>query len=131
MSALQRIRHQVFVVEQQIPVDADRGGLDAESFHVIALLGKEIVGTGRLTAEEDGKGLLFRIGVLKKVRGKGLAKRIIKELETIAMQHSLNFLYLDPHDHLQPFYESLGYIKEESWSRTVAEHELIRMYKKL
>ena len=38
---------------------------------------------------------------------------------------------LTAHDHLEPFYQNLGYTLEKGWSKKVAGHRLVRMFKLL
>lgn len=76
----QQIRHQVFVEEQQIPASEEVDGLDSSSEHFLLFINERPVATARLTHQ----GHLGRLAVLKPLRGKGLAKKLLQ----IVLQHS-------------------------------------------
>ena len=104
------IRRKVFGEEQGIPAELDSDGDDDRSFHLLAKAdgSDTAIGTGRLTLNGT-HGLLSRICVLDSWRNKGIAKKIVNELEKIAKQKGARTLSLTPHSYLQKFYESLGY----------------------
>jgi predicted GNAT family N-acyltransferase len=68
---LLRIREQVFVVEQNVPVEDERDALDPGSRHVLAHdADGRAIGTGRLTARHT----IGRMAVLAEWRGRGSAR---------------------------------------------------------
>lgn len=125
-----RIRREVFADEQGIPADLDPDGLDESAFHVLCRAGDAIVGTGRLVATGNGKGTLSRIAVRAAYRGQGLGRQIVQTLESVAVDQRLNALSLQPHEHLEEFYQSLGYHTVPG-TDSVAGHALITMQKEL
>ncbi len=48
MAAILAVRHEVFCVEQGVPAHEELDGRDAESLHLVAVSGDEIVATCRL-----------------------------------------------------------------------------------
>jgi predicted GNAT family N-acyltransferase len=99
---LERVRREVFVLEQGIPESAEWDPEDATSVHVLATLNREPVGTGRL----NRAGKIGRIAVLPAQRGRGIG--------TMSLLHEARRLGIrEPCLHAQvqavPFYEKLGF----------------------
>ncbi|MBY8876591.1 GNAT family N-acetyltransferase [Actinacidiphila acidipaludis] len=114
MSAVHAIRHEVFVVEQDVPPEVEWDGKDDRAVHVLA----EGVGTGRLLLGEDAAGknggdpelaVLGRLAVLRSARGAGHGARLVRALEDEARRLGLRGVYLEAQVHAIPFYEKLGY----------------------
>ncbi len=123
-----QIRREVFVEEQGIPAHLDPDGFDDVAFHVLCRAGDEVVGTGRLVTVDGAKGVLARIAVLSRFRGNGVGRLIVQKLESVAIAEGLNTLSLQPHKHLEAFYQNLGY-RTVPGTDCVAGHELITMQK--
>jgi predicted GNAT family N-acyltransferase len=114
MAAVHAIRHEVFVVEQDVPPDVEWDGKDDRAVHVLA----EGVGTGRLLLGADaarknggdpGLAVLGRLAVLGTARGGGHGVRLVRALEDEARRLGLRGVYLEAQVHAIPFYEKLGY----------------------
>ncbi|WP_405785728.1 MULTISPECIES: GNAT family N-acetyltransferase [unclassified Streptomyces] len=114
MAAVHAIRHEVFVVEQDVPADLERDGKDDRAVHVLA----EGAGTGRLllgadaAAKNDGDpetAVLGRLAVLGSARGRGVGARLVRALEDEARRLGLRGVYLEAQVHAIAFYERLGY----------------------
>ncbi|MYS19613.1 GNAT family N-acetyltransferase [Streptomyces sp. SID4948] len=114
MAAVHAIRHEVFVVEQDVPADLEWDGKDGRAVHVLA----EGAGTGRLLVGEDAAGknggdpriaVLGRLAVRKAARRGGVGARLVRALEDEAQRLGLRGVYLEAQTHAVPFYERLGY----------------------
>ncbi len=123
------IRRQVFVVEQGIGSDLDVDGLDSRCLHVLAWLGELAIATGRLRVEGE-TGVLARIAVLPKHRGRGVGRLVVSKLEELAKGQALNRLELHPHLHLEGFYSDLGY-RRRPGEFAVGGYRLLTMVKDL
>ena len=123
------LRHEIFVDEQGIPEELDDDGLDDEADHVLVYVDSRPVATGRLVIPPDGAGVLARIAVRSEIRGHGLGKLVVRELEKIASGRA-HTLTLHPHRYLERFYGALGYVTVPG-THVVADHELITMSKRL
>ena len=128
LEAALAIRHEVFVREQGIPEELDNDGRDGEARHVLAFAGGLPVATGRVTVSPSGEAVLARIAVRPANRGRGLGRRVVQELETLAAESGARVFCLHPHHYLETFYEGLGYRKSAE-GETVAGHRLIVMTK--
>jgi predicted GNAT family N-acyltransferase len=104
-SALVRIRRAVFVDEQQIAETDEWDAEDPGSVHVLALLNRDPVGTGRL----NPAGKIGRIAVLARMRGQGIGTRILLRLLTEARRQGIREPYLHAQVQAVSFYEALGF----------------------
>lgn len=112
-----RIRHSVFVTEQEVPlvleVDA-RDQLEATA-HVIARLDSgQVVGAGRMLPNKEATFTIGRLAVLPAYRGRGIGRGLVAALVQTAHQ-SLpgdggGLVYLDAQVHAIGFYSGLGFV---------------------
>ena len=100
------IRYEVFVDEQNVPVDLEIDGLDGEAKHVLAFVDEVPIGTGRILSD----GHIGRVAVLKKYRGQGSGKLIMKELIKWAQDMNLEKVWLSSQWHAHSFYLDLGFV---------------------
>ncbi|MFC4030365.1 GNAT family N-acetyltransferase [Streptomyces polygonati] len=114
MAAVHAIRHEVFVVEQDVPADLEWDGKDDRAVHVLA----DGAGTGRLLLGEDAArknggdphtAVLGRLAVLGTARRAGVGARLVRALEDEARRLGLRGVYLEAQAHAVAFYERLGY----------------------
>ncbi|HEA18505.1 hypothetical protein LCGC14_2224510 [marine sediment metagenome] len=120
------IRHQVFVIEQNIPKQLDLDGLDEEAIHVVVTDVGSLVATARLVKRDKFCAVMARIAVLKQYRGVGVAKLVINALLSHAGKIGLESIEIHAHAYLQGYYQRYGfkYIKDVE---KVGEHQLIEM----
>ena len=100
------IRYEVFVDEQNVPEELEIDGLDGEAKHVLAFVDGLSIGTGRILSD----GHIGRLAVLKKYRGQGAGKLIMKELMNWAKDMNLENVWLSSQWHAHSFYLDLGFI---------------------
>ncbi len=106
---LRSIREVVFVAEQNVPVDLEWDGLDADCTHVIAYADNgQAVATGRLLPD----GHIGRIAVLKPWRHQGIGSRVLESLIAIAQGRGITACALNAQTHAQAFYERHGFVAE-------------------
>jgi predicted GNAT family N-acyltransferase len=110
IEACLRIREEVFVVEQRVPVDMERDEHDSEALHFIALADGQSVGTARVVLRDNGTSAkIGRVAVHRSNRGFGIGKLLIAAIEESPdLKHVHNFL-LDAQTHALQFYARLGY----------------------
>ncbi|AHV92931.1 GNAT family N-acetyltransferase [Bordetella holmesii] len=102
------VRHEVFVLEQNVPTEIELGDEDAVSVHAVAYdLEDRPVGTGRLLLD----GHIGRMAVRKSVRGTGVGGRVLDAL--IEQGHGEGeghrMLVLHAQTHAKAFYEAHGF----------------------
>jgi predicted GNAT family N-acyltransferase len=102
---LQKIRREVFIVEQGFAEVDEWDDDDAVSCHALVTLNREPVGTGRLNL--DGK--IGRIAVKAGLRGQGIGTLILRQLLHEAYHRGIREPYLHAQVQALPFYEKLGF----------------------
>jgi predicted GNAT family N-acyltransferase len=105
---LRDIRHRVFVLEQAVPADIESDGLDPDCAHVLALVNRDPVGTGRLLPT----GKIGRLAVLPASRRHGIGARMLDRLVALAHERALPAVYLHAQVHALPFYAARGFVPE-------------------
>ncbi len=122
------IRRKVFVQEQHIPAEREQDGRDPEALHVLALIKKSPIATGRLLLASGGEGKMVSVAVLPEYRGQGIGARVVRQLENMARAVGVRRLVLTPHEYLESFYDRLGYHKIPG-EKQIAAHHVITMEK--
>ncbi|MRH43413.1 GNAT family N-acetyltransferase [Aquibacillus halophilus] len=103
-----RVRHTVFVLEQNVPPEIEIDELENDSTHFIGYDGNQPIAAGRLRYVED-YGKLERVCVLKDFRGLQFGKQMIAEMENVIRSKGLPKAKLNAQTHAEDFYKSIGY----------------------
>lgn len=109
MPAVLKLRHEVFVVEQHVPVAEEYDALDATCDHAVGLGDGGACATGRLLDPVDGVAVVGRMAVATEVRGAGLGSRVLAFLEQRATERGAHTVELHAQIHALGFYEKQGY----------------------
>src|SRR5258708_36584070 len=105
-----RIREEVFIAEQRVPLDMERDGLDSEALHFIALADGQSVGTARVVLRDSGTSAkIGRVAVRRSNRGVGIGKLLIAAIEGCPDLKRVHNFLLDAQTHALQFYARLGY----------------------
>ena len=122
LDAVYALRHEVFVVGQDVPEDLERDDLDAGADHAVALLDGAVVGTGRLVdgrIDEQGLleagtagavGTIGRMAVAAGARGTGVGRALLDLLVRRAHERGLPAVELHAQLHARAFYERAGFV---------------------
>ncbi|MGF2615392.1 GNAT family N-acetyltransferase [Rossellomorea vietnamensis] len=102
------VRKEVFVHEQNVPLEEEIDEFENTSDHFVLYDENEPVGAGRFRLKDE-QGKVERICVLAKTRGKGAGKVIMDFIEEHARSKDVPALILNAQTHAIPFYEGLGY----------------------
>ncbi|HLR69894.1 MAG TPA: GNAT family N-acetyltransferase [Pseudogracilibacillus sp.] len=102
------IRKQVFVDEQQVPMDLEIDEFEQDAMHFLYVEDNIPVGASRLRFVEHA-GKLERICVLPAYRGKGYSKELIQTMEDEIVQREMDKAVLHAQIQVTPLYESVGY----------------------
>lgn len=108
-----RLRHIVFVEEQDVPVELEIDEMDeANALHVLGRLNGEPVAAGRICIfGQTAK--IQRVVVLKEARGQGLGKKLMEFLISHIRSNSMaQHIALDAQTYAEEFYASLGFVPE-------------------
>lgn len=115
------IRLDVFVNEQEVPIEEEIDALDTDptTFHSVAYDGEHAVGTGRVLGnpEHPGEAHIGRLAVRKSHRGTGLGALMMGHLEGVAAaQYGVRDgddlvvrVELSAQEYAMGFYRRLGY----------------------
>ncbi len=110
-AALRAIRTEVFVLEQHVPEALEWDEFDAHAVHVLARVGSENVGTGRLLFEAAAA-RIGRMAVRKAWRRQGVGSAILQKLIAVARERGCQELRLYAQTHALQFYERVGFVAE-------------------
>lgn len=102
---IQSVRSDVFVREQAIPAELDFDGADPVCLHVLAFVGDEAIGTGRMAPD----GHIGRVAVLKNWRRQRVGSALVDLLVSMARDRGLKTVYLNSQRSAAGFYEALGF----------------------
>lgn len=123
MPAVFDLRHEVFVVGQDVPEELERDDLDAVSDHAVALVDGVVVGTGRLLPD----GTIGRMAVSASARGRGIGAAVLGVLERRARERGLAAVELHAQVHALGFYDRYGYVPyTEVYLEAGIEHRSMR-----
>ncbi len=120
----QKVRIEVFVIEQNVPVELEWDEGDEVSTHAVAYdqQGRPVA-TGRLLPD----GHLGRMAVSQSLRGQGIGKQVLIALLDHARQDGHQELVLHAQTHAVPFYERQGFVVEgEEFIEADMPHRLMR-----
>jgi predicted GNAT family N-acyltransferase len=110
-AALLRLRHEVFCVEQGVPVELERDALDAVAIHLVAVHGDRVIGTCRLVPGGDSW-TLGRMAVRADRRAGGVGRDLLAHAHTLARDWGAQRVTLSAQVPVQGFYGRQGYISE-------------------
>jgi predicted GNAT family N-acyltransferase len=102
------IRHAVFVIEQQVPLELELDEMDACSLHAVAYRGTQAIGTARLLPD----GHIGRMAVCEEWRGAGVGSRLLKALMQAAQSRGDRLVRLNAQRQAQDFYARHGFVQQ-------------------
>ncbi|GLP87295.1 GNAT family N-acetyltransferase [Tritonibacter mobilis] len=109
LEACLKLRFEVFVDEQGVPVEEERDALDDTATHLLALQDDTPVGTARIVFQDD-TAKIGRVCVVKTARGTGLGAKLIEACVNVARnQAGITRAKLGAQTHAIGFYEKLGF----------------------
>jgi ElaA protein len=103
------LRHEVFVVEQRVPVAEEMDEHDATALHLVAVEDGRVVATARVVMEgETAK--VGRVAVAAQARRRGIASRLIAACEAHARARGGRRVTLAAQTAALALYERAGYV---------------------
>lgn len=106
------IRQEVFVEEQNVPLDLELDGLDSVATHFLLVdEAGQGVATARIRLLEEGSSVkIERVAVRKAARGKGFGRDLMVHiLSEIKKNETCQTVLLEAQEYILPFYEQLGF----------------------
>lgn len=105
------LRHEVFVVEQGVPLALEVDGLDPDCAHVIALDDRgAVVGTARVRVIDSAYAKAERVAIARRARGTGLGAAVMRALHEHVRGQGIHTVKLGAQTDVIAFYERLGYV---------------------
>ncbi|WP_085908171.1 GNAT family N-acetyltransferase [Kiloniella majae] len=108
-----QLRSDVFVLEQE-SLYRDMDGQDTVAWHVLAYGNEDaVVGVLRILKESKDHSCfkIGRVAVAKAARGQGIAVELMERAhDFIAKQKAAERIEISAQEHLQKFYNNLGYV---------------------
>lgn len=104
-SSLLRIRHEVFVEEQGVPVELEHDAQDRDARHLLVSIDGQPVATARMLAD----GHIGRMAVLREWRRRGIGTAMLRRLIGLARADGLVEVVLNAQVVAEPFYQGLGF----------------------
>ncbi len=119
------IRHEVFVVEQQVPEALEMDEMDAVCVHAVAYDSQgRPVATGRLLPD----GHIGRMAVRMPARGTGVGGKVLQQLVQAARDRSYPEVVLSAQVHAMGFYARFGFQEEgETYMDAGIPHRTMRL----
>ena len=102
------LRHEVFVVEQRVPLAEELDGRDDEALQLVAVDDGAVVATCRLLLDGD-TAKLGRMAVAPSMRRRGLASALLTEAEAQALAIGARRIALAAQTGALTLYERAGY----------------------
>ena len=111
LPAVYALRHEVFVLGQDVPEELERDDHDDVVDHGVALVDGVVLATGRLLppTEPGGAATVGRMAVAEAARGQGLGAAVLALLEQTARERDWPAIELHAQIHATGFYDRAGY----------------------
>ncbi len=106
--AVYAIRQEVFVEEQRLTNSVYDDPDDELSVHVLAAIGSDVVGIGRVTYVYDDAQIAW-VAVRGPMRRHGVGQAIMQRLIAVSIEHGAAVISLNAQTHALMFYEQLGF----------------------
>ncbi len=91
------------------PKGSEKDEFENNSTHIMACIGKEIVGVGRIHLKSKEKMQIRYMAVKEKYRSKGIGTLVLKELEKRAKNKQIKYIVLNARENALQFYIRNGY----------------------
>jgi YbgC/YbaW family acyl-CoA thioester hydrolase len=106
-----RIRTEVFIDEQRVPLEMEWDEADEACVHAVVFnrIGQALA-TGRLLPSHDGSAKIGRVAVHRVLRGSGVGRRVMQALMAAAAQRGDKEIVLHAQRTAEAFYRGLGFV---------------------
>jgi predicted GNAT family N-acyltransferase len=111
MNEALKLRYEVFVEEQNVPVELEIDEYDNDAIHVIYLVDENVVGTLRIV-NKKGKAKIGRVAVKKTHRLQGIGAEMLRYALEFAKKNGYQESFLESQTQATSFYEKLGFQAE-------------------
>lgn len=102
---------------------------DEQSLHLIASIGKKVVGCVCFFPESEMQGRIFQMAISEEYQGKGFGRQLLQTLERSLAKKGIRDVYLYVRSESEGFYQRMGYSPEGDLVKLFGE--LYRLMKKV
>jgi len=106
-----RLRCEVFVSEQGVPLELELDALDDAATHLAALRDSEVVGTLRIL-QDGAAAKIGRVAVRAALRQAGIGSALMRRAAAIVSERGFSEILLHAQVAVAGFYRRLGYVEE-------------------
>ncbi len=109
----QEIRHEVFVIGQNVPAELEVDEFESDAIHYLAFLNNNPVGAARWRITEEGV-KLERFAVLNEFRGRGIGSAMVEKILADIKRDpeaGTKEIYLHAQLDAIPLYRKYGFVK--------------------
>ena len=129
MPAVFALRHEVFVLEQLVPLELERDEYDESATHLVALRDGDVIGTLRIVINVQSA-KIGRMAVRATARRQGTGSRLMRRAGEAVLQKGVHEIVLHAQLTAKEFYRGLGY-REQGDTFEEAGIAHVAMHKKL
>lgn len=108
MDKVFQLRHEVFVLEQQVDSTIERDARDKEATHIVATMDDVVVGCARLFWEDGAH--IGRLAVAKEYRHQGVGRAICQYIIDLAKERNCHQVWLNAQLVSYDFYLKIGFV---------------------
>lgn len=109
IKAINKIRSEVFQVEQGIAKELEFDGLDEIATHLLAYLENQPVGTARIRQIDNKTAKIERLSVFPLARRKGIGKKLMAKAIEFATRQNYHIVVVNAQKYIKNFYQELGF----------------------
>lgn len=107
--AERELRYQVLRRPLGDPRGSEAFPFEAQSLHLVATIGPEVVGCVLFHPDGRGGGRLFQMAVRADLQGTGVGRALVQALQARLKEEGLREITLHAREHAVGFYQRLGY----------------------
>ncbi len=111
-AAERMLRWEVLRKPLGMPPGSEKLPEEDQSFHLIASIGKKIVGCVCFFPETETNGRIFQMAVSEEYQGRGLGRQLFQTLERSLIKQGVRDVYLYVRSESEGFYQRMGYSGE-------------------
>lgn len=109
MAEVHAVRHEALFAPFGVPRDDRWDDEGADRCHLTAIIDDDVVGYACLVLDPEGTGHVRQVSVAEHVRGRGVGREIMLEVEREAARRRLPLIWLNARCTAEGFYHRLGW----------------------
>jgi len=107
------LRWEVDEKPKGLPPGLETPSEEKESFHLIALEKKDLVGCIVCHPQSQTEGKIFHITLSDEYKGKSFSRKMLSTMEEFLVDKGISYVYILAVEEMRDFYSHLGFVPEE------------------